>query len=220
MNISLDQAHKSAANCWRHLLRKLDDLPSLDTVDVKDAQTDFVKMGATTQDGLKVILEFLLSDMPVDIQTREEFFCANIEDVLALNLLTDFPKHVFEKVKDPTVVAQIEYAQQYKNELFTKLASGLDTIHYDRGALDATGMIINNLHNTLFTVSINYNEYLQWISDKIARTSVEHCQLLVNTSNRILQQPENSVTVDTSTSFAQRIEQQRPEHTSVLTHKF
>lgn len=221
MNIDMHAIQKSAIVCWRHLLRTLDELPAGKTVGSDYVDVSFVTEGLKTHDGLKSILAFLTLDISADVETRQEIFCANINDMVALKVFDNMPQEAFEKTKDNKVVEEILQTQQQIDKLTKNILDDDDDTDdwmiqniYLENITDQQEEI-KHLKKREFQIRVNYNIYLQLLCFKLSEISSQQCFVLDEASQSLMN--VESVTVE---SLSQRIENNRLQHESkTLTQK-
>jgi len=217
MNIDTQALHKSAIVCWRHLLRTLDGLPAIKTVGFDHVAPAFVSEGVNTHDGFRSILAFLALDIPADIETRQEIFCANVNDMIALNMFDGIPKDAFGKTKNAAVAQEILDEIKYIDEL--------KNIEDDEDDWMLQGVYLEDIFNRQkeiedlkkreFSITVHYNIYLQWLCSKISDISAQQCFVL-NEASQFLMQLE-TVGVE---NLSQRLEHNRQHNKpQPLTHK-
>lgn len=229
MNIDTHGIQKSAIVCWRHLLRTLDGLPADKTVGSEYVNASFVAEGLKNHDGLKSILAFFTLDIPADVETRQEIFCANVNDMVALKVFDTIPQEAFEKTKDNKVAEEILQTQQRIDELTKIILDDDDTDVLDDDDDTDDWMVkgiyledittqkeeIEYLKKREFQTKVNYNIYLQCLCSKLSEISSQQCFVLDETSQSLTN--VQSVTIE---SLSQRIENNRPQHESkTLTQK-
>lgn len=182
MSVSFEQAQASAIVCWRQLLRKLDSLTPQQATGQHNAVLKFVSEGTHTPHGFQSIVEFFTADFPMGLAARQEIFCANIEDILSLNILQDFPDTLFTSDKDPHIAQRIAHYQEYLQihedierkyptnalENFLSL-SGRFSIDLDQ---------IAELKKQLMVYTVVSEVYLPWVIDKIVACSFQHVCVL------------------------------------------
>lgn len=217
MNIDSNAAQKSAIICWRHLLRTLDGLPTQNTVGSECAEVSFVAEGLKTRDGLQAILAFLTVDIPTDIETRQEIFCANVNDMLALNVFVGIPDDAFAKTKDEKVSQEIFATQQHLDELVALFSGDEDEdddeIDYnndwmfremDLDVISDKKDTIENLKKREFRITVNYNTYLQHLCSKLSNISSQQCFALDETLQSLMELENVGVE-----SLSQRVDNHR-----------
>lgn len=177
MNIDTQALQKSAIVCWRHLLRTLDGLPASKTVGFEHVAPSFVAEGVNTRDGFASILAFLALDIPADIETRQEIFCANINDMIALNVFDGIPEEAIGKTKDAAVAQEILDEEKYIDGL-KKIQDEeddwmMDDVYFED--ISNRQKEIENLKQREFCITVHYNIYLQWLCSKISDISAQQC---------------------------------------------
>lgn len=217
MNIDTQALHKSAIVCWRHLLRTLDGLPASKTVGFEHVAPSFVAEGVKIRDGFTSILAFLSLDIPADIETRQEIFCANINDMIALNVFDEIPEEAFGKTKDAAVAQEILDEEKYIDKL-KRIQDDEDDWMIEGVYLEdifKREKEIESLKKREFCITVHYNIYLQWLCSKISDISTQQCFVL-NEASQFLMQVE-TVGVE---NLSQRLENNRQNNTyQPLTHK-
>lgn len=195
MNIDLNSAQKSSVVCWRRLLRALDQLPA-DRFD-GTTNTAFVSEGVKTHGGLQRIFAFLTSDLNMNVETRQEIFCANVDDMIALKVLSDAPKDVFVRTPNPDIVKRLTDARHEAQEARKQYEENdddeeedwcLDDVFYEQ-MVEALNLV-EILEKQEFMVVIEYDAYLQWLSDKLVSISCAQCAVVEHaTENTIDVEP-------------------------------
>lgn len=210
MNIDSNAAQKSAIACWRHLLRTLDGLPTQNTVGSEWAEVSFVAEGLKTRDGLQSILAFLTVDIPTDVETRQEIFYANVNDMLALNVFDGIPDDAFAKTKDEKVSQEIFETQQQLDEWAALVSGGEDEVddwmlsdmYFDD--ISDKKDDIENLKKREFRITVNYNTYLQHLCSKLSKISSQQCFALDETLQSLVELENVGVE-----SLSQRVDNHR-----------
>ena len=208
MNIDSNAVQKSAIACWRHLLRTLDGLPTQNTVGSECAEVSFVSEGLKTRNGLQSILAFLTVDIPTDVETRQEIFCANVNDMLALNVFDGIPDDAFAKTKDEKVSQEIFETQQQLDELVA-IFSGDEVDDWMFREMDLEDISdkkddIENLKKREFRITVNYNTYLQHLCSKLSKISSQQCFALDETLQSLVELENVGVE-----SLSQRVDNHR-----------
>lgn len=221
MNIDSNAVQKSAIACWRHLLRTLDGLPTHNTVGSECAEVSFVAEGLKTRNGLQSILAFLTVDIPTDVETRQEIFCANVNDMLALNVFDGIPDDAFAKTKDEKVSQEIFETQQQLDELVA-IFSGDEVDDWMFREMDLEDISdkkdnIENLKKREFRITVNYNTYLQHLCSKLSKISSQQCFALDETLQSLVELENVGVE-----SLSQRVDNHRrhkaPHNSHQKTH--
>lgn len=206
MNIDLNSAQKSSVVCWRRLLRALDQLPA-NTFE-GTINPAFISEGVKTRGGLQHIFAFLTSDLNMDVETRQEIFCANVDDMIALKVLSGAPKNVFVRTPNPDIVKQLTAARHEAEEARKQYEENDDHENEDDWCLDDMFYenmvealnLVETLEKREFMVAIEYEAYLQWLCEKLVSISCVQCAVVENAT-------ENTIDV---ASFTQKTD----NHTS------
>lgn len=186
MNIDVNAAQKSAVACWRKLLRALDQLPSINTVGADNVDLAFVAAGVKSQQGLQSFFAFLTSDLDLDIETRQEVLCSNIDDMVALGLLSGLPPDVFTRTQNTEITKQLIKAQRVFRDAKDEY---LDCSDDDDGDWMIESMYhdsmveameeVEDLKKKEFSLHIKYDAYLSWVCSSLVKESRKQCELTI-----------------------------------------
>jgi len=218
MSVSFEQAQASAIVCWRQLLRKLDTLTPQQATGQHNAVLKFVAEGTQTPHGFQSIVEFFTADFPMGLAARQEIFGANIEDILSLNILQDFPSTLFTSHEDPHIAQRIAhhqlYLQVHKNIEREYRTSKLENFlsSSERFVIDLDQ--IDELKKQLMVYTVVSDEYLPWVIDKIVACSFQQVCVLSELETQTLHTLGQEATA--SSPFSQLLEQRRTSSPSSL----
>lgn len=188
MNIDVNAAQKSAVACWRKLLRALDQLPSINTVGADNMDLAFVAAGVKSQQGLQSFFAFLTSDLNLDIETRQEVLCSNIDDMVALGLLSALPPDVFTRTQNTEITKQLIKAQRAVRDAQDQYLDCSDDDDSDDdwmiGSLYHDSMVeameeVEDLKTKEFSIHIEYDAYLSWVCSSLVKESRKQCELTI-----------------------------------------
>lgn len=198
MNIEMDGAHKSTVTCWRELLRHLNTLRPCDLSGGKYnnlTQTNFVEFGSNNSELMDDILHFMLSDLPVDIETRTEIFLNNLKDAVCLKLFDQPPDHVFVQTEDPkskeSLEQQIADIRLQLKEIKLNILL-LDPDEYTHKVKEMHKKEILEEHITRFekdlrkiSLGVLEKPYIAWVINRLLEKSALDCQQIIDASNRL-----------------------------------
>lgn len=198
MNIEIDGAQKSTVTCWRELLRHLNTLQSHELSGGKYNNlppTNFVVFGASNSELMDEILNFMLTDLPIDVETRTELFLHNLKDAVCLNLFHQPPDNVFIKNEDPkskeTLEQQLADIRLQLKEIKLNILL-LDPDEYTHKVKEMHKKDILEEHLKRFekdlmktSVCVSEPHYIAWAIQKLLEKSSLDCQQIITASERV-----------------------------------